>query len=70
MPGNERAYELYIRVQDQVRTGGMDGVIMALDYVAVKFIMRMYGYGREEFEKMLVIFAEIQRMRARRRETT
>lgn len=65
LPGNADAWGMYLRVQGQVITAGMDGTPIDLNYPAVFEIMRLYSVEnmRECFEKVLVIFREVQELR-------
>lgn len=69
-PANVPAWNLYLRIQGQQRTGGM-GELMGLDIAAIEPAFRLFGIPAADWplltEKVLLIDGVVQQDRARRR---
>ncbi len=61
LPGNVEAFMVYGMVQNQVVTAGV-GEIVALDFRAIDFVMRLYCIKnrRQIFEKVVSIFNTVR----------
>lgn len=70
-PENAESWSLYFRLQDQQRAGGFD--VLGLDYAVLPVVFDVYGIPQADrravFEDLCVINSEMQKYRARKRET-
>ena len=57
LPDNEQAVTLFLRAENQWRVGGMDGVVLGLDYAGVAAAARAVGMRLkgELFESLQVM---------------